>query len=131
MLLLIGFSCGEVSKETGEEVVEEVDGNRFTQSEVDALGEPEDSMCRGLVLPNHDFQDCQFFGPYQGMLQGEVLSDEVEMDEALQLCVADSDCSGITTEWYIDSPFKTIKKTADYVVEPASYGCTFVAVCSN
>ena len=126
------IACGEVSTETGtEDVVETPVGNRFSQSEVDALGEPEDSMCRGLILPNQDFQNCNFIGPYQGMLQGEVLSAEVELDEALQLCALDSECSGITTEWYIGSPFRAIKKTAEYVIDPASYGCTFVAVCSD
>ena len=131
MVFWVVLSCGEISKETGEDLVEEVDGNRFTQSEVDSLGEPVDSMCRGLVLPNHDYQNCEFTGPYQGMLQGEVLSDEVEMDEALQLCADDPNCSGITTEWYIGTPFKAIKKTADFVIDESSYGCTFVAVCSD
>ena len=65
------------------------------------------------------------------MLQGDLLSEAVELNEALELCAADPNCSGVTSEWYIDSTFVAVSKTTDFAIDTASYGCSFAAVCSD
>ena len=122
------FGCNKSPKEV---VKSPSEGHRFTPAALERLGEPTDSVCRGLVLPEAEFEDCTVTGPFQGILEGNALKTGLDINAALQACVADPSCSGITTEWYADTPFATIQKTGGFVVDADSYGCSFVIVCSK
>ena len=122
------LACNKSSKEV---VKSPSESHRFTQVALDRLGDPIDSVCRGLVLPDADLQGCKMMGPYQGLLEGTALKTGLDIDAAVQACIEDLSCSGITTEWYADTPFATVQKTRGFVVDTDSYGCSFILVCSN
>ena len=126
MLFWLAFACTKSSKEVEKTPSEDVDS---TQTVVDSLGEPRDSVCRGLVLPSVDRKGCVVKGPYQGTLAGFVLSEIYLLNKPSLHC--NPKCSGISTEWYSDTPFVAVQKTARFSVDSDSYGCTFIVNCSE
>lgn len=128
MLFWLALACNKSPKEV---VKSPTEGHRFTQVAAERLGEPRDSVCRGLVVPAVDLKGCKVMGPYQGILEGKALFTDLKLDKALQLCASDPKCSGIRTEWYADSPFATVQHTGGFAVDSDSYGCSFVFVCTN
>ena len=128
MLFWLVFACTKSSKEVEKTPSE--DGHS-TQTVLDSLGEPRDSVCRGLVLPSVNRKGCVVTGPYQGIMKGFVLSEELPLEQAMEACMVNSKCSGISTEWYSDTPFVAVKKTERFTVDSDSYGCTFIIDCSE
>ena len=128
MLLWLAFACNKSPKEV---VKSPGEGDRFSQTDLERLGEPRDSVCRGLALPEIDLQGCQVVGPYQGVLEGTTLATGLEFDKALQACLSDPKCSGIATDWYADTPFATMQSRGGFAVDSDSYGCSFILVCPN
>lgn len=128
MLFWLAFACNKSPKEVVKSTSE---GHRFSQATMERLGEALDSVCRGLVVPAVDLKGCKVMGPYQGTLEGKTLSTDLPLDKALHLCAGDSKCSGVSTEWYADSPFATVQHTGGFAVDPDSYGCTFILNCTD
>ncbi len=128
MLFWLALACNKSPKEV---VKNPGEGHRFTKHAVDRLGEPRDSVCRGLVVPEQDLKGCEMVGPYQGILEGTELSTGFDIDKAVEACLGDPKCSGITTEWYADTPFATVQKSGGFVVDSDSYGCTFILTCTD
>ena len=128
MLFLLAFACTKSSKEVEKTPSEDV---RSSQTVIDSLGEPRDSVCRGLVLPSVDRKGCVVAGPYQGILEGYLLSEELNLEQALEACIGNPKCSGVSTEWYSDTPFVAVRKTARFSVDSDSYGCTFIVTCTE
>lgn len=128
MLFLLALACTKSSKEVQKNPNEDANPAR---SVVDSLGEPRDSVCRGLVLPPVEGKGCVVAGPYQGMLQGYQLSEELDLEQAIEACIVNPKCSGVSTEWYSDTPFFAVQKTARFSVDSDSYGCTFIVTCSE
>ena len=128
MLFWLALACNKSPKEV---VKSPSEGNRFTKPAAERLGEPRDSVCRGLVVPEQDLNGCEMLGPYQGILEGSSLSKGLDIKTAVQTCVSDPKCSGITTEWYADTPFETVQSTGRFVVDSDSYGCTFILTCTD
>ena len=128
MLVWLTLACTKSSKEVEKTPSEDV---HSTQTAVDLLGEPRDSVCRGLVLPSVDRKGCVVAGPYQGILEGKHLSEELNLDQAIEACIVNSKCSGVSTEWYSDTPFVAVKRTERFTVDSDSYGCTFIVNCTK
>ncbi len=117
-------------QDTAETLVENNDSNRTPLEDIERLGEPEDSMCRGNSLPeDFDLQGCTVEGPYQGEMFGTNLGEEMEFEMALETCLQDSECSGISSVWYIGTPWTHVSATEEFVIDSASYGCTFLFSC--
>ena len=128
MLFLLAFACTKSSKEVDKTANEDV---RSTNGGVESLGEPEDSVCRAFATPVIDAKGCVVAGPYQGILEGYHLSEELNLEQAIEACIGNPKCSGISTDWYSDTPFVAVKKTAPFRVDSDSYGCTFIVTCSD
>ena len=128
MLFWLMLACNKSPKEV---VKSPSEGHRFTKLAADRLGEPRDSVCRGFVVPEQDLNGCEMLGPYQGILEGESLSKGLDIEKAVQACVGDPKCSGITTEWYADTPFKTVQNIGGFSVDSDSYGFTFILTCTD
>ena len=128
MLFWLVLACNKSPREV---VKSPNEGHRFKKSTVERLGEPRDSVCRGLVVPEQDLNGCKMNGPYQGILDGAALSTGLNIEKAVQSCVGDPKCSGITTEWYADTPFTMVQKSGGFFVDSDSYGCTFILTCTD
>ena len=128
MLVWLTLACTKSSKEV-EKTPAEV--TRFTQAALEALGAPKDSICRGLVPPDVTTKGCTVVGPYQGILEGDKLSDELTLTQAIETCIANPKCTGVSTEWYADTPFVAVQNTGRFSVDSDSYGCTFIVSCSE
>jgi hypothetical protein len=106
------------------------DSNRTSLATIEALGEPEDSSCRNYGLPDDiDLQGCTVAGPYMGEIVGDALSDEGSFEGAIDTCLQDEQCSGMSTSWYMDAPWVAYSATEEFAIDESSYGCTFVVYC--
>ena len=115
----------DTNTDTGDD-----DSNRTSLEAIEALGEPEDSSCRGYALPSDiDLQGCTAAGPYMGEIVGDPLGGEGSFEAALDSCIANDQCSGMSTDWYMDAPWVAYSATEAFAIDEASYGCTFVVHC--
>ena len=128
MLFLLTFACSKSSKEIEKTPSEDAPK---AQHEASGLGEPRDSVCRGLVLPDIERKGCVIAGPYQGHIVGHNLSEDLELLPALEACITTPKCSGVSTAWYSDTPFVAMQKTTDFRVDTDSYGCSFIVTCTE
>jgi len=106
------------------------DSNRTSLAAIEALGEPEDSECRGYVSPTEaDLQGCTMAGPYMGEIVGDYLGGEGSFEAALDTCLNDSMCSGMSTNEYMGAPWIAYSATEAFVIDESSPGCTFLFYC--
>ena len=105
--------------------------NRMSPEDTQYLGRVVDSICRAYSVPEDiDQEGCSVLGPYQGIIQGEQLGGTVELSEALKACLDDPKCTGVATDWYLETPFVPVSQTEVFSVDSNSYGCSFVVMCS-
>ena len=108
MLFWLALACTKTSREVEGIPSENV---RSTQPGVGSLSEPKDSVCRGFVLPVVDCKGCVVAGPYQGIMEGHHLSEELGLEQAVKACFVNPKCSGVSTKWYSDTPFVAVKNS--------------------
>ena len=106
------------------------DSNRTSLAAIEALGEPEDSECRGYVSATEaDLEGCTMAGPYLGEIVGDKIGTEGSFEAAFELCLGDPQCSGMSTNEYMDAPWAAYSATEAFAIDEASPGCTFLFYC--
>ena len=92
----------------------------------------QDSVCRGYTIPDGLLPTrCIVGGPYPGMLQGVKLGPPGDLAGAVESCLTEADCTGITADWYIDADFTAIRSSGPFVPSDDAYGCTFLIACGD
>ncbi len=92
----------------------------------------QDSVCRGYAIPDGLLPTrCIAGGPYPGMLQGVKLGPPGDLSGAVESCLTEADCTGITADWYIDGDFTAIRSSGPFVPSDDAYGCTFLIACGD
>jgi hypothetical protein len=137
-LLLIGLigalsSLACATTQSGES--EEGMQRQSTASSSNAKGRiirAEDSVCRAYQVPaDFDTNGCTISGPYPGEMKGAAAGSEMDFPAALAHCVKTPSCTGISTSWYIGSPFLPLVSKNEFQSQDDSYGCTLVVNSCN
>ena len=119
------------SEETVERGREVESKGRMTQAAIAALGIPEDSVCRGY-FPEKELRlaPCEFHGPYQGEIQGDLSAQGTEsLVDAMLACHADIRCTGVSADWYTGAKWFPVSDATPFEINDDSYGCSFVLSC--
>jgi hypothetical protein len=137
ILVLAAFmiSCRSGSSQIAVDLVskEKADASesRVNDTEFDLIVVPADSICRAYSVPESlDLKGCSVKGP----MQGEVFVDrlkgpEVSLQEALQACIDNVGCTGVSSSWYVGSKWGAFGSPSSFVIDESSYGCTFLVGC--
>ena len=89
-----------------------------------------DNICRAYTIPeNFDRRDCRISSPQQGQILGSEIAGELGFRAALERCQKTPNCTGIATDWYLDSPFRLIAEPAELNVDEDSYACFISLSC--
>ena len=105
--------------------------NRMSPEDSQSLGRVVDSICRAYTIPEDlEQKGCTVLGPYQGIIQGDAIGDVMRLNEALKSCLENPICTGVSTDWYLETPFIAYSQTEVFNVDSNSYGCSFVVTCS-
>lgn len=100
------------------------DVKAFAPSDRGRAGE---GVCRAYGLPDgFDAKGLTIRGAFAGELHGAAIGDELDYLPALEACIADAECLGITSSWYIGAPFKLIKVGGEAQPDDDSYACSVV-----
>lgn len=90
-----------------------------------------DSVCRGYAIPDGLLPArCTAGGPYPGMIQGTTLGPASDLTHAVESCLSEPDCTGISADWYIDADFTAVRSEGPFTPSDDAYGCTFLIACS-
>ena len=128
VLFALSLSCAPKTKTavSAETPAEEESVQASTQRERSEA----DNICRAYKIPeNFDRRDCRISSPQQGQILGNEIAGELGFRAALERCQKTPNCSGIATDWYLDSPFRLIAEPADLRVDEDSYSCFISLSC--
>ena len=82
-------------------------------------------VCRAFGRPTGlDTRGLEVKGAFAGELQGEVMGSETTYLAALTACIADAECDGVTSSWYVGAPWVAMRDSAPFRPNEDSYGCT-------
>lgn len=104
---------------------------RLSRAQIDAFGPAGDSVCRAhKVASGAKVGACSVVGPYPGVIDGAAKSaDSERYEDALDACVSAPACIGVSSSWYIGSPWFFVEGAAKFAVDDDSYGCTLLLDC--
>ena len=104
---------------------------RLSRAQIEAYGTAPDSACRAhKVDPGTTVGACSIVGPYPGLIDGATKSADFERyEDALDACMNAPACIGVSSRWYIGTPWFFVDGAAKFKVDDASYGCTLLLDC--
>lgn len=128
-------SCSSGSSQNVPEAVSkpkaEANKQRVNDAGFDTIVVPGDSICRAYSVPESvDLKGCTVKGPMQGELfVDRVEGPEVSFEEALQACINNIGCTGVSSSWYVGAKWGAFSAPSSFTINESSYGCTFLVGC--
>ena len=128
-------SCSNGSSQIVAEAVSkpkaEASKQRVNDAGFETIVVPDDSICRAYSVPEAvDLKGCTVKGPLQGeLVVNRVEGPEVSLQEALQACIDDVGCTGVSATWYTGAKWGVFGSPSSFVINGNSYACTFLVSC--
>ena len=113
------LEAGSAPAEVGSSAAAAADARPVARTD-----KPSPGVCRAYALPaDFDAKGVALRGAFSGEIHGEQIGDELEYMAALRACVDNPECLGVTSSWYVGTPFKLIKVGGELAPDDNSYGC--------
>ena len=89
------------------------------------MTQPGEGTCRAYGVPaDFDAQGTRISGAFPGELRGEAIGEPTDYRTALQRCIAEPRCTGVSSDWYLGMPFTAYIAEGAFVSDGNSYACT-------